>query len=78
MQSTPHPQDLCLRRARRTHANVTAFLMSGYQLKGQIVGYDAFVVVLMTGDKQQVIYKHAISTIVPERAIPLEREERGD
>ena len=77
MQKTPNLQDLFLLRARRTHANVTAFLMNGYQLKGQIVGYDAFVVVLMTGDKQQVIYKHAISTIVPERAIPLEREERG-
>ena len=71
MQKTPNLQDLFLLRARRTHANVTAFLMNGYQLKGQIVGYDAFVVVLMTGDKQQVIYKHAISTIVPERPVPL-------
>ena len=78
MQKTPNLQDLFLLRARRTRANVTAFLMNGYQLKGQIVGYDAFVVVLMTGDKQQVIYKHAISTIVPERAIPLDREERDD
>ena len=78
MQKTPNLQDLFLLRARRTRVNVTTFLMNGYQLKGQIVGYDAFVVVLMTGDKQQVIYKHAISTIVPERAIPLEREERGD
>ena len=75
MQKTPNLQDLFLLRARRTHANVTAFLMNGYQLKGQIVGYDAFVVVLMTGDKQQVIYKHAISTIVPERAIPTGEEE---
>ena len=78
MQKTPNLQDLFILRARRTRANVTAFLMNGYQLKGQIVGYDAFVVVLMTGDKQQVIYKHAISTIVPERAIPLDREERDD
>ena len=78
MQKTPNLQDLFLLRARRTRANVTTFLMNGYQLKGQIVGYDAFVVVLMTGDKQQVIYKHAISTIAPERAISLEREERGD
>ena len=78
MQKTPNLQDLFLLRARRARANVTTFLMNGYQLKGQIVGYDAFVVVLMTGDKQQVIYKHAISTIVPERAISLEREERDD
>ena len=48
------------------------------QLRGQITGYDAFVVVLMTGDKQQVIYKHAISTIVPERAISLEAEAAAD
>ena len=78
MQKTNNLQDLFLLRARRERANVTLFLMNGYQLKGQIVGFDAFVVVLMTGDKQQVIYKHAISTIVPERAISLEREERGD
>ena len=77
MQKTPNLQDLFLLRARRTRANVTAFLMNGYQLKGQIVGFDAFVVVLMTGDKQQVIYKHAISTIAPERAISLETEERA-
>ena len=54
---------------------MTLFLMNGYQLKGQITGFDAFVVVLMTGERQQVIYKHAISTIVPERAISLETEE---
>ena len=37
MQKTPNLQDLFLLRARRTHANVTTFLMNGYQLKGQIV-----------------------------------------
>ena len=77
MQKTHNLQDLFLLRARRDRANVTLFLMNGYQLKGQIVGFDAFVVVLMTGDKQQVIYKHAISTIAPERAISLEAEERA-
>ena len=75
MQKTHNLQDLFLLRARRDRANVTLFLMNGYQLKGQITGFDAFVVVLMTGDKQQVIYKHAISTIVPERTISLETEE---
>ena len=65
-------------RARKSHASLTVFLMNGYQLRGQITGYDAFVVVLMTGDKQQVIYKHAISTIVPERAISLEAEGAAD
>ena len=77
MQKTHNLQELFLLRARRERANVTLLLMNGYQLKGQIVGFDAFVVVLMTGDKQQVIYKHAISTIAPERAISLETEERA-
>ena len=77
MQKTNNLQDLFLLRARRDRANVTLFLMNGYQLKGQITGFDAFVVVLMTGDKQQVIYKHAISTVVPERAISLETEEKA-
>ena len=78
MQKTHDLQDLFLSRARRDRANVTLFLMNGYQLKGQIAGFDAFVVVLMTGERQQVIYKHAISTIVPERAIPLTAEEAQD
>lgn len=46
--------------------------MNGYQLRGVITGFDSFVVVLMTDNKQQVIYKHAISTIVPERLLELE------
>ena len=77
MQKTHNLQDLFLLRARRDRANVTLFLMNGYQLKGQITGFDAFVVVLMTGDKQQVIYKHAVSTIVPERRMELEYTEEG-
>lgn len=75
MQKINNLQDLFLLRARKNHANVTIFLVNGYQLRGQITGYDAFVVVLMTEGKQQVIYKHAISTIVPEKMIPLNTEE---
>ena len=75
MQKNNNLQDRFLLRARRDRCAVTVFLMNGYQLRGQITGYDAFVVVLTTGDKQQVIYKHAISTIVPERAVPLTAEE---
>ena len=78
MQKTNNLQDLFLLRTRKSRAAVTVFLMNGYQLRGQITGYDAFVVVLTTGDKQQVIYKHAISTIVPERAISLEAEAAAD
>lgn len=70
-------QDLFLSRARRSKANVTMFLMNGYQLRGVIAGFDQFVVVLNSDNKQQVIYKHAISTIAPERPVPLEDEPAG-
>ena len=67
-------QDQFLTRIRRSKTNVTMFLMNGYQLRGTIAGFDPFVVVLISDSKQQVIYKHAISTITPDRPIPLEEE----
>ena len=45
--------------------------MNGYQIRGQITGFDAFVVVVHSEGKQQIIYKHAISTIIPERPVDL-------
>lgn len=54
---------------------VTLFLMNGFQIRGFITGFDSFVVVVQSEEKQQVIYKHAISTIVPERRMELEPEE---
>ena len=45
--------------------------MNGFQMRGYVTGFDAFTVVLVSDGKQQIIYKHAISTIVPERPIPL-------
>ena len=64
-------QDLFLARARRAQENVTMFLMNGFQMRGKITGFDSFVVVLDTDGKQQIIYKHAISTVVPTHPIDL-------
>ena len=76
MQKIVNLQDLFLLRAREDRLNVTVFLMNGFQMRGIITGYDPFVVVLDTDGKQQVIYKHAISTIVPIRPVELwEAEE---
>lgn len=74
MQKNTHIQDLFLSRLRRSKTPVTMFLMNGYQLRGFITGYDQFVVVLVSENKQQVIYKHAISTITPERPVSLEED----
>ena len=75
MQKTNNLQDLFLTRLNRTRANVTFFLMNGYQLRGQVAGFDAFVVFLITDGKQQMIYKHAISTITPERPVDMSQGE---
>ena len=64
-------QDLFLTRARRYRVPVTLFLMNGFQLRGTLTGFDAFVVVLDSEGRQQVIYKHAISTIAPIRPVDL-------
>lgn len=69
MQKTNNLQDGFLAQSRRQKVNVTMFLMNGFQMRGIITGYDAFVVILQTEGRQQVIYKHAISTIVPERPV---------
>ena len=68
-------QDSFLAQARRARLGVVVFLMNGFQMRGVITGFDPFVVVLVTDNKQQLIYKHAISTIVPERPVPLDAPE---
>ncbi len=64
-------QEKVLTALSKTHMNVTVFLMNGFQIRGQIAGHDAFVVAVLADGKQNVIYKHAISTIVPERPVEL-------
>ena len=72
MQKTPNFQDQFLAAARREKCIVTVFLMNGFQLRGIIRGFDGFTVILDSDGKQQMIYKHAISTVVPARPIALE------
>ncbi|WP_295866860.1 RNA chaperone Hfq [uncultured Oscillibacter sp.] len=74
MQGKTNLQELFLTRARRDRVPSTLFLMNGFQMRGVITGFDAFVVVLDSDGKQQVIYKHAISTIVPMRSVDLSEE----
>lgn len=63
-------QDLFLNQLRKEKVNVTIFLLSGFQLKGVIKGFDNFTLVVETeNNKQQLIYKHAISSILPAKAI---------
>ena len=62
-------QEAILQEVRRDRVPVTLFLMNGFQLRGVITGFDNFVVVLVSDGKQQMIYKHAISTLAPMRPL---------
>jgi host factor-I protein len=75
MQKTQNIQDTLLNQIRREKQTVTFFLMNGFQLKGVVRSFDSFVVILETDGRQQMIYKHAISTIVPASTVDL-REPR--
>lgn len=65
-------QDTFLNRARAESVPVTLFLMNGFQLRGVLRAFDSFTVVIDSDGKQQLIYKHAISTIAPVRPVPLD------
>ena len=62
-------QDAILNEVRKEKVPITLFLMNGFQLRGVITGFDSFVVVLVSEGKQQMIYKHAISTLAPIRPL---------
>lgn len=72
MQKTQNLQDIFLNQVRREKQVVTMFLMNGFQMHGTVKGFDGFTVILDSDGKQQLIYKHAISTIVPPKSLELE------
>ena len=65
MSDTTNLQDSILKEVVRDRVPVTMFLMNGFQLRGFLTGFDSFVVILVSDGKQQMIYKHAISTLAP-------------
>ena len=69
MQTKSNLQEIFLTRARKQNVPVTVFLVNGFQIRGTIAGFDAFTVVVNSDGKQNLIYKHAISTIQPMEAI---------
>jgi host factor-I protein len=62
-------QEVFLNQARKERLIVTIFLTNGFQFKGIVKGFDNFTVVIDCDGKQQLVYKHAISTIVPSKTI---------
>jgi host factor-I protein len=62
-------QDVFLNQVRKDKLPVTVYMTNGFQLKGYVKGFDNFTVVLDSDGKQQLIYKHAISTVSPVKPI---------
>ena len=63
-------QDLFLNQMRKEKIPVTMYLVNGARLTGTIKGFDNFVI-LLKQESQQLVYKHAISTIIPDKPIEL-------
>ena len=78
MKKTANLQDIFLTKARKQGVPPTVFLVNGFQMRGVITGFDSFVVILESDGKQQMLYKHAISTVVPIAAIDLKGAEESE
>ena len=75
MKKNTNLQDTFLTKARRQNVPLTVFLVNGFQMRGAVRGFDPFTVVLESEGRQQLIYKHAISTIAPAQTIDLHEAE---
>ena len=64
-------QDVFLNQARKEHIPVTIYITNGFQFKGTVKGFDNYTVILDTDGKQNLIYKHALSTITPLKPISI-------
>ena len=71
MKKTANLQDIFLTKARKQGVPLTVFLVNGFQMRGSVTGFDSFTVVLLSEGRQQMIYKHAISTLVPARPLKI-------
>jgi len=71
-------QDVFLNGARKTKISVTIHLVNGFQLKGIVRGFDNYVIVLETEDKQMLVYKHAVTTITPSKPVLILEDEKEE
>lgn len=71
-------QDTYLNQLRKESIQVTVFLLNGFQLRGLIKAFDNFTIVIETEGKQQLVYKHAISTFSPSKSVSLMPAEQQE
>jgi len=78
MTQTMNMQDFYLNQLRKERTIVTVFLTNGFQIRGVLKAFDNFTVLLESDGKQQLIYKHAISTFAPSVNIELPRMDPNE
>lgn len=71
-------QDVFLNQARREKITVTIYLTNGFQFKGVVRGFDQYIVILDCEGRQNLVYKHAISTIIPQKPVSILESAEAD
>lgn len=71
MNKTINLQDVFLNQCRKERIVVTIILTNGFQFKGMVRGFDSYVAIFDCDGKQQLVYKHAISTIIPAKSVSI-------
>ena len=76
-KTTMNLQDVFLNQCRKDRISVTIYLTNGFQFRGMIKGFDNFTVILDSDGKQQLVFKHAISTIIPYKPVQIMNGEES-
>ncbi len=70
-------QEAFLNTARKKRVKVTVYLINGVRLQGRVKSFDLYTMLLEDGRQQTLVYKHAITTIIPAERLEIEFEEEG-
>lgn len=70
-------QEAFLNTARKRRVKVTVYLINGVRLQGRIRSFDLYTILMEDGRQQTLVYKHAITTIIPAERMEIEFEEEG-
>lgn len=78
MNKTINIQDNFLNKLRKDSIPVTVYLTNGFQIRGVIRAFDNFTIIIDSEGRQQMVYKHAISTFTPQRPVSLVQDNVGE
>ncbi len=78
MNKSINIQDTFLNQLRKENVPVTVYLTNGFQIRGLIKAFDNFTIIIDSEGKQQMVYKHAISTFTPQRNVSLNQDNSSE